>query len=447
MANPDQRISVDMLPEDAGELQTFFRDTHPADLADLMHRVDPAAGLALFTSMEAEKQAEILPELNESLREKILESLPHEDLAPMLEEMESDDAVDVVQDLQELDEERAEGLLAGLDSELREEIEQLLEYPDDTAGGVMASEVVAVAPEMSLDEAIHEVRRVVEEREIEDIYALYVVDDHGHLKGMVSMQDLLLARRGQKVRDILDEDVISVEAMTDQEELASIARKYDLASIPVVDDAGRLLGRVTMDDVYDIAMEEAEEDIAHMAGTDEEVLERSSLVIVRERLPWLLVGLAGGLFSAAVMSLFEGDLKIALQASFFVPVIMGMGGNVGIQSSTIVVRGLATGELDLTDTWSRLFRETRVSLMVGLVCSLILLGVIWIWMGDPKTASVIAVSLSAVIFQASVVGAMVPLMLKKWGIDPALATGPFITTTNDILGLSVYLLLISYFLV
>lgn len=447
MNNPDQRLDMEMLPEDAVELQAFFRDTHPADIADLMHRVDAQAAIALFLSLEAEQQADVMMELNDSLREDLLEQISKEDLAPVLEEMESDDAVDVVQELQELDETRAEEVLSEIDSELREDIEQLLEYPDDSAGGVMAKEVVAVRPEMTLDEAIQEVRRVAEEREIDDIYAVYVVDEAGRLTGMVSLQDLLLARRGQRIRDIIDKDVISVHAETDQEELAAMARKYDLASIPVVDTDGVLQGRVTMDDVYDIALEEAEEDIAHMAGTDEEVLERSAVVIVRERLPWLLVGLAGGLFSAVVMSFFEADLKLALQASFFVPVVMGMGGNVGIQSSTIVVRGLATCELDLTDTWARLFRETRVSLMTGLICSLILLGVIWLWMGEPLTAIVIACGLAIVILQASVVGAMVPLILKRRGIDPALATGPFITTTNDILGLSVYLYLISSFLV
>jgi len=442
-----ERLTPDQLPEDLNELRDFFHDAHPADIAELMAHVDEDAALALFLSIEAEQQAEILPELGESLREHILERMTKEDLVPVLNEMESDDAADMVQDLQDLDEERAEGVLAELDQELREDLDELLEHEDDTAGGVMAREFVAVSQLVTVDEAIGEVRRLAEDREVEDIYAVFVLDGNERLVGAVSLQRLLLARRGQRMGEIMDPEVISVAADMDQEEVAAVARKYDLASIPVVDADGRLLGRVTMDDVYDIALEEATEDISRLAGTVEEVLERSSLVVVRQRTPWLMVGLAGGLVNALVMSRFEADLQALLSASFFVPVVMGMGGNVANQSATIVVRGLATGELQVRDLLPRLWKESKVGLALGLACSLIMLGVVWAWLGQMQTAGVIALAMACVIMQATVVGAFVPLVLKRLGTDPAMASGPFLSTTNDILGLTVYLMLISKLLI
>ncbi len=429
------------------ELRAYFAESHPADIAELMNKVDHEAAAALFTALEAELRAEVLPELDDSLRDHILSGLDSSELAPMIGEMESDDAADVVQELKELDEEAAQDVLEHLEDDLRADVVSLLEYPEDTAGGVMAREYVAVLHGLCVDAAIREVRRLVTEREVEDIYAVYVVDERGRLEGYISLQGILLADRDRTVDEIMDRDVVSVPAALDQEELAATARKYDLASIPVVDDEGVLLGRVTMDDVYDITDEEAAEDLAHLAGTEEEVLETSSLVIARERLPWLMVGLAGGILSALLMSLFEADLRLVLQASFFIPVVMGMGGNVGIQSSTIVVRGLATGELAVDDLWRRSWKETKVSLLVGLVCSTLMLTTVWLWMNEPRNALVIAGALASVIVQASVIGASVPLVLRRMGVDPAIATGPFITTSNDILGLGVYLLLVSKLMV
>ncbi|MDP2360967.1 MAG: magnesium transporter [bacterium] len=437
------KSSLRRILADLGDLHEYFRDAHPADIAALMSRVDEDAALALFLSADADQQAEILPELGESLRDHILEEMTREDLVPVLNEMESDDAADLVQELQELDEQRAEDVLAGLDHDLRADLVQLLGHGDDTAGGVMAREFVSALAETTVDQAIGLVRRLAEDREVEDIYVVFVVDGEGRLLGQVSLQRLLLARRGQRMGEIMDREVISARADADQEEVAALARKYDLASVPIVDSEGRLLGRVTMDDVYDIAHEEAGEDIARLAGTVEDVLERSSLVVIRQRTPWLLVGLAGGLVNALVMSRFEADLRALLSASFFVPVVMGMGGNVANQSATIVVRGLATGELEVKDLLPRLWKESKVGFALGLACSLVMLTVVWLWLGSPATAGVIALAMACVIMQATVVGAFVPLLLKWAGIDPALASGPFLSTSNDILGLSVYLLLIS----
>ncbi len=420
---------------------------HPADLAAAMAHLESEAALAFFRALPEETQAEVLPELPDGLREDLLEELKAPELAPVLDEMESDDAADLIQELQEVDAEAARDALAGMDnSELRAEVEQLLGYPEDSAGGLMAKEYVAVRPEMSITEAIAEVRRLAQEREIEDIYTVFVVNDKGRLLGHVTVQDLLLAHESESIRGIMSDEDIAVDAHMDQEELVTHASRYDLPSVPVVDERGVLLGRVTHDDLDDVAREETDEDFGHLAGTREEVLEHSTLTVARNRFPWLLMGLSGGICAALVMSLFEKDLHTALQASFFVPVVMGMGGNVGIQSSTIVVRGLATGELEVNEVWPRLFREARVSLIVGLSCALVLFGVTLLWLHDPRTSIVIGAALSVVMFQASIVGAGVPLLLRRVGIDPAIATGPFITTTNDILGLSVYLTLVALFL-
>ena len=420
---------------------------HPADLAAAMARLDQDVALAFMRALPDETQAEVFPELPDSVREDLLEELAVPELVPVLDEMESDDAADLIQELQEVDVDAARDALAGMDNnELRAEVEQLLSYPEDTAGGLMAKEYVAVAPEMSITEAIDEVRRLAQEREIEDIYTVYVVDERGRLLGHVTVQDLLLAHESELIHGIMSDEEISVPAYMDQEELLAHASRYDLASVPVVDEQGLLLGRVTHDDLDDVAREEADEDFGRIAGTSEEVLEHSTLTVARNRFPWLLLGLGGGISAAVVMSLFEHDLQTALQASFFVPVVMGMGGNVGIQSSTIVVRGLATGELEVNEVWPRLFREARVSLIVGISCALVLFAVTFFWLNSPRTSVVLGAALAAVMFQASIVGAGIPLLLRRFGVDPAIATGPFITTTNDILGLSMYLALVAVFL-
>lgn len=438
------RSQLDDLDE-AG-LKELIGNTHAADLAQLMNRVDREAAAALFQVMDGELRAEVLTELDEGLQEALIGQLPNRELGELIGEMESDDAADVMQTLREQDEDRADDVLQSLEQELREDLETLLEYGEDTAGGVMAREFVSVTDDTLVDAAIGRIRELAASRDIQDVYSVFVVDGAGRLLGSVSLQTLLLARRDRRLGELMDPDIRSVSVDMDQEHLAALAVKFDLVSIPVVDHDGVLVGRVTMDDVYDIVEEEAAEDIARISGTDEEVLEHRSIVIVGERLPWLLLGLCGGICAALVMSGFGPALSRSPQSVYFVPIVMGMGGNAGIQSSTVVVRGLATGELQTGDLYGRLWKELKVSLMIGLVCSLLVGTVVSLFFGSLTEAGVVTLSLMCVILQASVVGGTMPIVLKRFGVDPAIATGPFITTTNDILGVTLYLGLVNLFL-
>lgn len=435
---------LDDLDEDG--LRELVESAHAADLAQLMNRVDREAAAALFQAMDGELRAEVFTELDEGLQEALLGQLPNRELGEIIGGMESDDAADVLQTLRDQDEERADTVLQSLEPELRDDLQALLEYGEDTAGGVMATEFVAVTHDTPVDAAIGRIRELAASRDIQDVYSVFVVDGAGHLLGSVSLQTLLLARRDRRLGELMDTDIRSVPVHMDQERLAALAVKYDLVSIPVVDDDGVLVGRVTMDDVYDIVGEEAAEDIARISGTDEEVLEHSTLVIVRERLPWLLLGLAGGLCAALVMSGFGPALGRSPQSVYFVPIVMGMGGNAGIQSSTVVVRGLATGELRTGDLWQRLWKELKVSLLIGLTCALLVGLAVSLVLGNLREAGVVTLSLLCVILQASVIGGTMPIVLKRMGIDPAIATGPFITTGNDILGVTLYLGLVNLFL-
>ncbi|MCU0646329.1 MAG: magnesium transporter, partial [bacterium] len=298
----------------------------------------------------------------------------------------------------------------------------------------------------TVDQAIEELRSKADE--IEDIYYLYVVDESEKLVGVARLTDLILAKGTTEISEIMDRDVVSVTTDMDQEEVANLARRYDLVSIPVVDKIGRLLGRITFDDVADVMEEEASEDIQRMAGIsdEEEFREKSIFRISQVRLPWLLVGFSGELVSAYILHNFEASLNQIIAAAFFIPIIMAMGGNAGIQSSTIMVRGMATGEIGLYDIRRRLFREILVSVVNGLLCGLLLFVVVTFWLKLPKFGIILASVLMLVILNASFVGSLVPVILRKIKIDPAIATGPFITTSNDVLGLLIYLGLITVFM-
>lgn len=422
---------------DAGELQklrTILVSSHPADLADVIRFLKEPQRSTIFGLLDDEKASEVLTRLDEVTREQVLKEISHDRLTALVDEMDSDDATDIVS---ELPPEVADHVLERIDVEDSAEVKELLRHEEDTAGGIMQLEYIAVRADETVDEAIREIRSRAEE--VEEVYNVYVTDDEGRLAGILPLKQLVLARPGTRVAEIMDRNVISVKADMDQEEVAQIVRKYDLVAVPVVDESGRLLGRITVDDVIDVIQEEAAEDISRLAGiTEEEPHEMSTLRISRARLPWLVTGIIGELFNAFLMSHFEASLQQMIALAFFVPVIIATGGNIGIQSSAIVVRGLATGEIDLRQMGSRLVRELRVAVVNGLVCGAFLFAVVAVWR-DTMVASIIGVSLLLVILVAATVGATIPLMLKRINIDPALATGPFITTSNDLIGLLIYL--------
>lgn len=425
-------------------LQEVLSKLHPSDIADLFPRLGRLEQNFVWDLLPHELSPDVLVELDDPAQEKLLKKLSEGEIGRILDVLQSDDAADVVG---ALDEEKARKVLDTLDLESRRDVRRLLLYDEDTAGGIMALEVASVKETETVSQAIQRLRELGEKERIKDIYTVYVVSDDGLLHGKINLAEMILAQPDTPVRDLMNSNIISVPTSMDQEEVAGIVRKYDLVSVPVVDDFGRLVGRITVDDVVDVLAEEAEEDLSIIAGTgDEEPGERSAFRIFRERIPWLLTALCGGLVAATVMRHFEATLVQVIALAFFVPVITAMGGNTGIQSSSIVVRGLATGEVALRDLVPRLWKEIRVALLNGLVLGIVLGAIVSVWLSEPNLGLLIGSILLINICIASMLGAAVPITLKRLGVDPAIAMGPFVTTANDIIGLMIYLGLAMLFL-
>ena len=433
----------DMIQEKAyPDLERLLIEPHPADLADLIEHLDSEERLSVFKLLSSDRAGEVLKEISPPVQESLTQELDDKAIAAILNELNSDDATDIVSHLPR---ERAQKIIGLVQPEVSEELQKLLGYKTDTAGGIMALEFVSVNAGSTIEEAIETIRKKREE--VEKLYYVWVVDDFGKLAGVVSIKDLVLEPQDRKISDIMNPDVISVDVDTDQEEAARIVTQYDLVNIPVVNDQHKLVGRITNDDIIDVIEEETNEDISLMAGVmDQQIGEASALKISKARLPWLLLGLFGGLLSALVINHFHGSLEKILALSFFIPVIMAMGGNTSTQAATVVIRGLATGDISILHTGERLLMELWVSLINGLLCGILLGLVVAFWLSDPQLGIGVGVSLIAVILFSGSFGALVPLLLRRLNIDPALAAGPFITTSNDILGLVIYLGIITHFL-
>ena len=423
-------------------LKKLMDEMRPADLADLIEHLDREERLHIFDFLEPKGAGDVLVEMEAPVQESILDRLDNRAISEIVQELDSDDAADLVGDLPA---ERAQQIIETLEDDVSEELEKLLPYPEDTAGGIMALEFVAAKADATVQEAIETIRENREE--VENIYYLFVVDDFDKLVGVVSLKDLVLEPPDRKMNEIMNPEVISVDAHRDQEEVYHLVKKYDLVTLPVVDEQNRLIGRITHDDIIDVIEEEADEDISLMAGViHQEIAEESSLKISRARLPWLIAGLFGGIVAAVVINQFESSLEKILALSFFFPVIMAMGGNTGTQAATVAVRGLATGDISLVHMGKRLWMEMKVALLNGVICGILLGLIVGVWLYDYGLGGIVALSLVLIVLNSGFIGAAVPLVLKKLDIDPALATGPFVTTTNDILSLLIYLGLVTAFL-
>jgi len=447
MTQTDYKILLDnirnMIQEQAySDMERLIEELHPADLADLVEYLESDEMLAVFTLLTPERAGEVLKEISTPIQEKIAHELDDRTITQILNELNSDDATDI---FSYLPRERAQKIIGLVQPDVSEELQKLLGYETDTAGGIMALEFISVNANSTIQEAVETIRKKREE--VENLYYVWVVDDFGKLVGVVSIKDLVLEPQDKKINDIMNSDIISVDVDTDQEEVARIAKQYDLTHIPVVTAQHKLIGRITNDDIIDVIEEEASEDISLMAGVlDQEISEESALKISRARLPWLLLGLFGGLISAIVINHFHGSLEKILALSFFIPVIMAMGGNTGTQAATVVIRGLATGDISIVHTGKRLLTELWVALINGILCGILLGLVVAFWLSDPQLGIGVGVSLITVILFSGSFGAFVPFLLRKFNIDPALAAGPFITTSNDILGLLIYLSIVTRFL-
>jgi magnesium transporter len=428
--------------KDSKGLSRLVDELRPADLADLIEHLDRGERLFVFDLLEPEGAGEVLVEIEPPIQESILSSLDNQAISEIVQELDSDDAADLVGDLPEY---RAVEILGSLEEEVSGELEKLLPYEDDTAGGLMALEFVAVRSSATVQEAIDRIREKRED--VENLYYLFAMDDDGRLAGVVSLKDLVLAPANSLVSEIMNPEVISVNVHVDQEEVAHLFMKYDLVSIPVVDDLNRLVGRITHDDIMDVIEDEADEDIALMGGVIRaEITEESPMRISRARLPWLVAGLFGGVLAAFVINQFEASLERVLALSFFFPVIMAMGGNTGTQAATVAVRGLATGDISMVNIGRRLWLEMKVALFNGIICGILLGLIVGTWLSDFVLGGIVALALVLIILNSGFIGAAIPFAFKKMNVDPALATGPFVTTSNDILALFIYLGMVTLFL-
>ena len=423
-------------------IKTELSELHNVDIAELIEELDEEYGKILFELFEDETSAEILVELDEENREAVLEDLSSQEIAEdLIENLDSDDAADIIADLPS--EKKVEVLSHIEDIEHASDIVDLLSYPENTAGGLMAKELIKVNEKWAVLRCVREMRKQAEE--VDKVYTIYVVDDDDVLLGTLSLKKLLLSTEKTFIKNIYNEKVFSVKANSDDEEVANIMEKYDLIVLPVVDDLNRLIGRITIDDVVDVMKEEAMEDYNKASGISEQVdASDNVLTLTRARLPWLLIGLMGGIMGAEVIGIF--DIENNIELAFFTPLIAAMGGNVGVQSAAIIVQGLASNNLGMDSLAQRLIKELGVALLNGIICSGLIM-IITSLIGYPNSISfTVSISLMAVIIFAALFGTFVPLVLDKYKIDPALATGPFITTVNDVLGLFIYFMIGKLFL-
>jgi magnesium transporter len=413
----------------------LLKDLHYADIAEILDELDTHEVNYVFTSLDSEITSEILLEVDEDVREKILRSLSAKEIADELIELETDDAADIIS---ELSDERMKEVISEIDDDDHaKDIVELLRYDEDSAGGLMAKELVKVNENWNVLTCIKEMRAQAEE--VSRVHSIYVVDDNDKLKGRLSLKDLLTTSARTPIKDVYIPKVDFVSVDEDAENVAKIMRKYDLEAIPVVDELGRLVGRITIDDIVDVITEEAEKDYQLAAGISQDVEADDTIwELTKARLPWLILALFGGFISVSILGGFQEALQNHKELFFFTPLIAAMAGNVGVQSSAIIVQGLANDSLR-GSLWKRLLKELSLSLFNGLVLAFILMSAGMYFLGfDLKFGLTIATSLISVIIIASLVGTFIPIVLDKRGIDPALATGPFITTSNDIFGILIY---------
>ena len=429
-----EKVSEQIHQKDIIKLEVLINDLHIADIAEILKEIPISDAQFLYQFISEKKSAEILLELDDDLREDLLSDLSAKEIAEdVIENLETDDAADVIG---EFSEERQEEVLAYIeDQEHASDISDLLSYEDDTAGGLMAKELIKVNQNWNTIRCLKEMRKQAEH--VKKVHTIYVVDDNEVLLGTMSLKRLLLNQTNISIKEILRNEIISVKASEDDETVANIMNKYDLVVIPVVDDMNRLIGRITIDDVMDVVKEEAEKDYQMASGISEDVESNDSIwTHTRARLPWLIIGMTGGLFGAEIIGFF--DIKDNFELAFFIPLIAAMGGNVGVQSAAIVVQGLANDSLKIDNMFNKLIKELGIGLFNGIICSLIILAATYSLDYSMHLSLTVSLSLLSVIVFAALFGTFIPLTLERYNIDPALATGPFITTVNDILGLFIY---------
>ena len=428
----------------AEEARKELAGLHPADIAELYQNLDLPEAEYLFKLLDEEKAADVLMELDEDDRLKLISEMPAEEIAQTIDHLDTDDAVDLIQ---QLDEEERDEILSHIDDvEQAGDIIDLLKYDEDTAGGLMGTEMIVVNENWSMPECIKQMRLQAED--MDEIYYVYVVDNDYKLRGTLPLKMMLTHPSVSKIKHVMEADPVSVKADTPIDDVALDFEKYDLVAMPVVDSIGRLLGRITVDDVMDQVRESSERDYQLASGISSDVdADDSVFAQTKARIPWLLVGIASGLLASVILGTFEAQLQAVTALALFIPIIGGTGGNVGVQASAIVVQGLANGSLDIKNFASQLGKEILIGLLNATVITAVVLVYNLIMMpSDLAVTLSVAASLFVVVMFASILGTVVPLTLEKLHINPALATGPFIQISNDIVGLIIYVQISTFFL-
>jgi magnesium transporter len=423
-------------------IEDSLREVNPVDITALLYEFNAAESKFTLDILPLDVRAAIIKDLDGDTRKVFLKIYTPAEICQIVNQLDSDDAADL---LNELPIKVSEEVLLGIDSVLRSQVIDLLRYEENVAGGLMAKELIKVRSHWTVVQCVEEIRKQAEQ--VEKFYTVFVVDENDKLLGRVSLQDIVISDASKRVADLLEEDVVSVETYMPDTEVADVMKKYDLESVPVINVNGQLVGRITIDDIVDVISEQAEEDRQLMSGITEDVEEDDTVwKNTRARLPWLLIGIFGGMLSARFMGLFEKELVSVTAIAFFVPLIQATGGNVGIQSSSLVVQSLASPGYVDEGLWNRLSKVLFVALLNGLFLSVIVFGGNWLLFGNKQLSFVVSVALFSVVVFASLVGTITPLILDRFGFNPAVASGPFITTINDLLGLTMYFLTVMILL-
>lgn len=415
-------------------VRTSLAHVKAADIAALLYEFKSEESKYVMDLLDIEIQAEIISDLDRDTRKKFLKAYPPSEIINFLNQLASDDTADI---LNELPIKAREEVLSGLEPELKAQVTELLRYEENVAGGLMAKELIKARYNWTVVQCVDEIRKQAEN--VNKFYTVYVVDEHDKLLGRVALQDLIVSDARTIVADIYEKDIVAVETYLEDWEVAEMMKKYDLESVPVVNVQGQLVGRITIDDVVDVITEQAEEERQIMAGISEDVEEDDSVWRnTRARLPWLLIGIVGGLMNAKFMGLFEAELARITAIAFFTPLIQATGGNVGIQSSSLIVQSLANPDFVDEGLWKRLVKVFFVAILNGVVLAVLVFGANVLLFGEYQLSMVVALALFSVVVFASFIGTITPLVLNRFNFNPALAAGPFITTMNDLLGLTVY---------
>ena len=415
-------------------IRTALAHVKPADIASLLYEFNSEESKYVMDLLDIEIQAEIISDLDRDTRKKFLKVYPPSEIINFLNQLASDDTADI---LNELPIKEREQVLSGLEPELKLQVTELLRYEENVAGGLMAKELIKARYNWTVVQCVDEIRKQAEN--VNKFYAVYVVDEFDKLLGRVALQDLIVSDARTIVFDIIEKDIVAVETYLEDWEVAEMMKKYDLESVPVVNVQGQLVGRITIDDVVDVITEQAEEERQIMAGISEDVEEDDSVWRnTRARLPWLLIGIAGGLMNAKFMGLFEAELARVTAIAFFTPLIQATGGNVGIQSSSLIVQSLANPDFVDEGLWKRLVKVFFVAILNGLVLAVLVFAANVLLFGEYQLSLLVSLALFSVVLFASFIGTITPLVLNRFNFNPALAAGPFITTMNDLLGLTVY---------